>query len=191
MNRQPLVRSWAHRLCFASVFATSFLAATGLASAGTVPQSEAEASATPVEAIASAAHVSSAQASSDIAVQSAVTPITGAIEAETGDQFAGQWFNLADGKLAIGVTPESSTRNKVNALASAVGVGSDLEYVPVRSTETELQATKALWDSRLAGSGYVARTMTTTPRTPSTSRYPTPLRLRPSHNGEPSLPKGR
>jgi hypothetical protein len=146
---------WRHRLRVPAVGALALAivlsnVATALASVGIDPVAPSGERTAQIEVIISERGVSAAQAAQDVELEDQASGLLDQIEATMGDEFAGEWFNLQDGKLAIGIAPNNSTKVQVTSLAETNGLADNLEFVSVKSTEHELLDAKELWDGRFA-----------------------------------------
>lgn len=85
----------------------------------------------------------------EVEAEIAQTGLLGRVEAALGDAFAGVWFEGATRQLHVGVI-SAAARQKVEAVATEVGLSGHTTATPVDSTWAQLQAAQEAWSRRLA-----------------------------------------
>jgi hypothetical protein len=78
----------------------------------------------------------------DLELQALAPDLSEAIQGALGSQYAGLWFDNCAGRFKIGLLPGVST-SQVQAYLVARGIAEYTDFVPVRSSYTELLAAQA------------------------------------------------
>lgn len=101
--------------------------------------------------------ISQAQASSDIALQDAVSPLIDSIDATIGPSASGDaWFDLARGRFEVGVVsatnpPSGANVDAARTILGNAGVLANTDFVNVAFSANDLMAAQAALDQQLAG----------------------------------------